>query len=632
MMKKVLSLVLCAAMLCSAALCLSSCGSADEGAEIPVYFCGEVYDFDPTRAYTDDNAVKIMSLLYEPLFRLDDNGKVTNALAANYRIVENPEENEYKMIIRLRDTYWSSNGAQVTADDVVFAWKRILACDFQSQAAPLLFDIKNAVAVKQGDITIDQLGISADRQELTIEFEGKIDYDAFLRNLTSIALVPLRENNVSRFRDDYWSKLVGTINCNGPFTLRAVEHPTNGESGSFILARNTYYNRPKGSTGDVTQFVNPNTLETVWLPRNSSVAESFQAFLDGTVFYTGEIPLENRAEYKNQAVITDLFSTYCYLFNVDGTVEKVMRDEKGQQITQGGRPLTEKANLFGDYRVRLALSMVINRDHIVENIVYGKAATGLIPGTVYGSSVEESFRDAGGKLISTTSTDEDLAAAKALIKAAGIQKPSDYSFTISYNKTEEDAWVANYVASVWRKLGFKVSVKPLTSVVEYKEYDNRDVEESALQLAYENDSFDVLALDWQCFGTDAFAALAAFSTTLNGSGAQFITDEEGVQIGSAIRGNVAGFADEYYESLIVAAHKEKDLAKRTAILHEAEAYLMSAMPIVPLYFNQSAYLVNDDLGGIYENGYGITMFHEADLKNYQQYLKDNQPAPEEDGE
>ena len=59
---------------------------------------------------------------------------------------------------------------------------------------------------------------------------------------------------------------------------------------------------------------------------------------------------------------------------------------------------------------------------------------------------------------------------------------------------------------------------------------------------------------------------------------------------------------------------------------------MSAMPIVPLYFNQSAYLVNDDLGDIYENGYGITMFHEADLKNYQQYLKDNQPATEEDGE
>ena len=100
-MKKVLSLILAAAMLFGSALLLSSCTAKDDGPDVTVYLTGAVYDLDPSLAYTNDNAVKIMSQIYEPLFRLDSRGRVVNALASGWRVEERPEEGLYQMVITI---------------------------------------------------------------------------------------------------------------------------------------------------------------------------------------------------------------------------------------------------------------------------------------------------------------------------------------------------------------------------------------------------------------------------------------------------------------------------------------------------------------------------------------------------
>ena len=69
-MKKILALLLATICAVVPLFALAGCGSGDTetedvGAEIRAYFVGELYDFDPAKAYTNDEAMKIMSLIYD---------------------------------------------------------------------------------------------------------------------------------------------------------------------------------------------------------------------------------------------------------------------------------------------------------------------------------------------------------------------------------------------------------------------------------------------------------------------------------------------------------------------------------------------------------------------------------------
>ena len=85
-MKKILALILCAVLLVP---CLVSCtgikpSDEDKGAEIPVHLSTEIYNLDPAYAYLDDAAAKILPLIYEGLFKFDEDGKVVKALCTDY--------------------------------------------------------------------------------------------------------------------------------------------------------------------------------------------------------------------------------------------------------------------------------------------------------------------------------------------------------------------------------------------------------------------------------------------------------------------------------------------------------------------------------------------------------------------
>ena len=144
MLKKILSLALCLLMVVPF---FASCGgnikgeNATVGPHIYMYLADEVYDFDPINAYTNDSTLKLATLMFEPLFKLDENGKVTtDGLIKSYEIIRNEKDNEYKMLLTLKDSYWSDS-TYVSAGDIVYSWKRIMEVDASSPAAALLYDI-----------------------------------------------------------------------------------------------------------------------------------------------------------------------------------------------------------------------------------------------------------------------------------------------------------------------------------------------------------------------------------------------------------------------------------------------------------------------------------------------------------
>ena len=609
-MKKILSLLLVAVMLVGMVSTLSGCGK--KNADIRIYVGDQIYDFDPALAFVDDNASRILGLLFEPLFLLEEDGDVVPGLAEDYEIIEDEERGVYQMEITLKESYWNDGKAMVTADDIYFAWTRILDPEFPSQAAPLLYDIKNATSVKKGDGSRNDIGLEANKDVLTITFEGKIDYDAFLRNLTSVALTPLRENKVTEGdpAETYWAKRVSYITTNGPFAVRTWNRLT----GEFTLQRNEYYHVSEPEEGNKTKDVLPAQITTKWTDEN--FRGNMNAFLEDTfanfasleevaenaIFCVGAMPLDKdlRLEHFDDAEIFDAFSTYSFIFNSNRAP-------------------------FDNEKVRLALSMVIDREYLAEQIVFAKAADGLISPAVWDSVKKKtSFREESESLIATTANVE---AARALLSGVDTSK----TITLTVRETVEEMLIAEHAQEQWRLLGFNVKINYVTADVSIwndeankkKKDPGRTVDlavgtdftvcDDGIQAAYYSGEFDVLGLDYNMYSTNAFTALCGFSTTLNGNGVDFSFDEVTENSKATVLLHCSGFSDAAYDALIDRALAEKDLEARAAILHEAEAYLLSKMPIAPILYNQSYYLV-DEIGSLDYDGYGNPVFNSARLK------------------
>lgn len=577
-MKRILSLLLCAVMLLGALAGCTTLAKDDKGMIIDIYLSTEMVDFDPALHYNDNAMVKVFDLMYEGLTNLDEKGKWENALMDEYELFGNDEDGWY-ILITLKYSRWT-DGRSVQAADFVYAWKRILDPEFKSEAAVMLFDIKNARDVKLGDATVDDVGVAAiDTYTLQIDFEKKPDLDKFFTTMASTAFVPLREDVVTR--DEDWARQASSVMSNGPFALKEL---TLGEI--MRLERNTYYlTDPDNDKQPLDKYVIPYRLITNY--EYGDAAAQLAKFEAGELFYLDEIPLSARAQYKDTAVISDEMATHTYYFNTNN-------------------------ELFADARVRRALSMAIDRNEIVNIVTYAKAAAGLVPYNVFETERGTSFRENGEDILSASA---DVAGAQALLKEAGVTRGA---FTLTIRPNEVDRAIAEYVKGVWESLGFKVTVEePKPARVE-----NQDIVAyyDTFTEAYQTGDFDVIAIDLQAVTPDAFAILAPFAVSFSGNGVDMASETYDLY------GHVTGYASEEYNALIEAAYTAEDDETRAAALHDAEELLLTDLPVVPLVYLQDAYLIHDDLSGYESSYYATRVFNRMKLKNYTAYL----PSEEED--
>ena len=579
--KRIVSMIICLAMTVAAFAGCSTLEGDDKGSIINVYLAGPVYDYDPAMHYHNSDMVKFFNLIYEGLTDLDSKGNWTKALMKDYEKSFNDETGEYKVTITLNSTQWS-DGRSVQAADLVFAWKRILEPTFESAAASMLFDIKNARAVKYGDVSIDDLGVVAiDTYVLEISFEYAVDLDAFFRTCASPALVPLREDVVQRTAD--WATKTSSMVTNGPFALKEIDWD---KDGLVRIERNANYYLDDEKEEALDKYVIPWRIITTY--DRGDLEDQLAAFDNGEIFYLGEIPLSARAERQSSATISDEMAIHTYYFNTEN-------------------------ELLSDARVRKALSMAIDRNEIVNILTYAKAATGLIPYGVDDGASKSDFRtaaDANGALISSTA---DVDGAKALLKEAGVKKGS-FELTIRADN-EADAAVAKYVTEVWKDLGFTVKIKTLATEIRTEGGEsNTKIVVDNFAKALASSDFDVIAVDMQMLNTDAFSALSVYSTKFSGGGVDM--DDSSYPF----IGNIMNYENEKYTELIEKAYAEHDAAARAAILHEAEALLMEDMPVMPIVFNQDAYLVNTKvLSGFKDTYWGTRDFTRMKMKNYMAY-------------
>ncbi len=583
-MKRSISLLLLLVMLFSSLLTFTSCKPKDDGAEINIYLGAQVFDFDPSDYYVSTNAERILSLVYEPLFTVNKRGKVKCAAADKYKI----DKDERTITIELRESYWS-DGVRVKAADFVYAWcERIISPENPNPAASLFLEIEGVREAMKGEISISDVGIVASEPyQLTITYRSGADAKRILKNLASVATSPVRKDMVEE-SETTWSK--SSLVSNGPFKLKSYDR----EAGTFELSRNLGYHQ-KPDVKDYNNKVRPGLLYGEYTFPGSDIAVSYQDIENKVTFVMAEASLADRQAYKKKAKTAEHTSTYTYVFNTSHP-------------------------LFADTYVRLALSAAIDRNAIINAITFGKAADGLIPDV------------SGGAEKTLISSGADIAKAQSYLAMANKNVvAANKSFTLTINDDEQSRAIANIVVGAWTQLGFNVTVNAVTSTVS-ELVGGGTAADSTIQYLIKNATYgkvdyDVIAVDWQTFSTDALAGLASLTSRLGGMGNEQITGkpyEPGVggSLGDSVaRLNIARWADAKYDQMILEASACSDEKERAKLLAEAEAYLMNHMPVCPLVFNETFVFKSSKIRKLKFDGLGHYSFTKVKLRGYRKYFK-----------
>ncbi len=585
-MKKIFALTLALLMVFSL-FTFTGCGKKDDddkGAIVQMYLSAFPTNLDPTEAMygTADNA-KLFGLLYEGLYSMNAKGELKKALADEMEYYVDPRDNTLKLEISLKTSRWS-DGIIVDADDFVYAWQRLLAPESEHSAASLLYPIKNAKNVKEGLCSVNDLGVCAIKDNvLQIAFEKDFtNVEYFLRRLASPALVPLREDNATKFDDpeniDYlWdaSSTLGLPLTNGAFKYKKLSNK------SMELERNLHYNNVSASEDNpVDKVVTPYQLITLF-SEGSSADDQLERYKNKEIFYI------NLSEAKTETITgagkveqDAIPSVYTYFF--DTTSE-----------------------LFADARVRKALSVALDRDHI--NSLTGrktKAAEGLIPFGIDDTTEKTEFRKENGNQFVKTG---DMETAKSLLADAGVKKGS---ITLEYNKDrayERD--IAEYCKSVWKDLGFTVKTEAKTAL-----YMTKLVSGKTLTTGTNR----IVGMDFQCVTPDAYGMLVGFATNYSGAAVDLSVDKLTYTTTS-----LTGFADEEYDAVCDEIVLAMNNADRADAMHRAETLLLDKAPIMPLFCNVDVY-ASRDLSKIKSDMFGAWNFTKLAQKNYHKYLPEDE--------
>ena len=145
---------------------------------------------DPNKAATTYEA-NILRDLFEGLVMPDAKANIMPGVAESWLISD--DETVYTFKLR-EDAVWS-NGDPVTADDFVYAFRRLEDPATAAEYASMLYVVKNAEAINAGKMSPEEIGARAiDAKTLEITLNSPTPY--FLEMLTHQATYPVHQVSV----------------------------------------------------------------------------------------------------------------------------------------------------------------------------------------------------------------------------------------------------------------------------------------------------------------------------------------------------------------------------------------------------------------------------------------------------
>ncbi|EGO2702979.1 peptide ABC transporter substrate-binding protein [Enterococcus faecalis] len=221
---------------------LAACGGTKEAAEkvdsgnlaaeqkISISSPAPISTLDTTQT-TDKNTFTMAQHLFEGLYRFDDDSATVPALAKDVKISDDGRKYHFT----LREGIKWSNGEPITAQDFVYSWKKLVTPATIGPNAYLLDSVKNSFEIRNGEKSVDELGISAPNDKEFI-VELKQAQPSFLAVVSIAWLAPQNQKFVEAQGKDYALDNEHLL-YSGPFTLANWD----ATSDTWTLKKNPEY-------------------------------------------------------------------------------------------------------------------------------------------------------------------------------------------------------------------------------------------------------------------------------------------------------------------------------------------------------------------------------------------------------
>ncbi|MDB6170345.1 MAG: extracellular solute-binding protein family 5 [Verrucomicrobia bacterium] len=424
----------------------------------------------------------------------------------------------------LRPNLKWSNGDPLVADDCVQTYRRGLTPSFASEYSYLLWFIAGAEDYNRGKLgDFSKVGVRAlDDRTLQVTLHHRTPF--LLKIIASHnTWSPLPVKVIAGFgpleqRGSRWTR-AGNLVSSGPFVLK--EWTPNQR---VVLERNPKY----------WDAANVKLDQIIFFPAEEPATEE-RMFRTGQVDMTYELPQSKldtyRRQYPESLRIEPYLGIYFYRFNVS-------------------RPP------FNDKRVRRALSLAIDRESIVKNVLRGDQQPEYAisyPGTA-GYTPRARL----------TGTVED---AKRLLAEAGFPDGKDFpAVELLYNTSENHRQVAEAIQAMWRR-NLGIEVKLVNE--EWKVY----------LTSQHTQNYQISRGGWIADYVDPHVFLEIW-TTGNGNNDTLWSNAE-------------------YDRLFAAAIAAKDDHERYEIYQQMDAILVDELPVMPIFYYTRVHAVSPRVKGYY---------------------------------
>ncbi|QSR21586.1 peptide ABC transporter substrate-binding protein [Hyphomonas sp. KY3] len=508
------------------ALTLAACGGGGDSAasDVPTLRRGisaKVDTLDPNKSSAQWENIIIGDMIIG-LTTDGPDGRPVLGMADSYEV----SEDGLVWTFTLGDHVWS-DGTPVTAGDFVYSLRRIQNPETASQYASLLWLIKNAQKVSSEELPPEELGVKAiDDKTLEITLEYPAPY--LLGLLSHYTTYPLPSWAIEA-HGDAWIQPENIV-VNGPYKL------VYWRTGDQLVADKnpTGFGAPEACFDRVVYL----ELEDLSAVENKISAGE----LDINNAFDGSRYTELDAKFPGWLRTTpSLISTY-WTFNT--TVEP-----------------------FDDVRVRKALSMALDREFMVRNVLTQGylPAYSFVPPGINNYDVSRPSMD-----WKDTSREDRLAEARSLLEAAGFGPGNPLEFEFIHRSTDDNPKVAPVAQSNWSDIAPWVNptiVKQDTKV---------------LYSRLRTGNFSVADAAW----------VADFDDPIN---FLYLLDSNTGQQ------NYGDYANPEYDALLSQSNQQLDLQMRAEVFAAAEELMLEEYPITPMWFQVTKNMVDPELTGWEEN-------------------------------
>jgi oligopeptide transport system substrate-binding protein len=532
-LKKLVSVILAAMLLLT---CVFS--AVAEEKYLGVMLSTNVMSLD-TNLATDGESFEVIADCIDGLMQMNADGSAVPAIAESYDVSDDGTVYTF----HLRDAKWS-NGADVTAYDFAFAWKRIAkeAGEYAYLLDTSVGCIKNADSIIYDGADPETLGVEAvDAKTFVVTLEVPVSFFPSLMYFPTF--YPINEEFYNSLEEGTYGTSPETFLSNGAFVL---EDYTPGTATLSVKKNEGYWDADRvqlagikyqvvGSSDNALTAFRTNALDVVTISGNQVAAAEKDAALSQSMKVTG--------------------AGYMWYLSFSQT----------EKNAQNGK--LANANL------RLAITNAIDRDNLVDNYVMdGSLATytAVPPQFAASSTTGEDFSADQDAFLDYVGYDPEKAA-EYFEKAKAELGVDSFEFTMIYGNNEGDE-VAKVAQAIKEDVedalpGLTINLQPMTKAERLDKM--------------QNDNYDVALTRWGPDYADPMTYLG-----------MWITDNSN---------NYGFWSNAEYDQLIkdcTTGAYISDYDARWAALFQAETLVMQEAVIAPLYTKANANLITSGVEGI----------------------------------